>query len=142
VIPYIITPADHNDHRYQSISYCAESFVACDVLFPSSELTPHYRAASTTPCAVHTSVLSRLNATASYLVASQNGDGSWGTLGSGDAARSPRAATLLQVGTHLALLRPSTLYQLLVMHCCSGTARHSGRSLRMRPRSSAGPISC
>lgn len=79
-IPYIITPRDRADHDLQCITYSAESFVVMARLSPPAR-----------------EELQSLDSTASWLLRSQNADGSWGNASNvGEVERSPRAVSLLR----------------------------------------------
>lgn len=90
-IPYVITPPVTNGFGkvYQPISYSAESFVDVDLRYGA---------------AMRGELAAGLNATVAFLVANQSADGSWGkwqkgsgAAAYGDAQRSPRALSLLQL---------------------------------------------
>jgi len=81
-IPYVITPADPDDHDLQCVTYSAESFVSVGTLFAA-------------PATAR--LLQPLNSTVDWLLRTQNADGSWGAAANkGERERSPRAASLLQ----------------------------------------------
>ena len=80
-IPYTLAGRTLNSWPLDTMSYCAEGFVAADLLLKGEAIRAALRA--------------RLAASVRWLLEGQNADGSWGTLRSADQQRSPRAVTLL-----------------------------------------------
>ena len=84
-IPYILDgkTAPMTQWPLDTISYVTEGVVAFDLFLGKSHPS------------VHAAITACFGKTADWLVSTQNADGSWGTLGTGDQQRSPRVATLL-----------------------------------------------
>lgn len=80
-IPYILDGQTSADWPLDTLSYCAEAFIAADTYLKDEN--------------IKMSLGTELKPTVEWLLARQNRDGSWGTVQSADQQRSPRAVSLL-----------------------------------------------
>ncbi len=80
-IPYTLAGRTLTRWPLDTLSYCAEAFIAADAHLKDPELQRRLQ--------------TDLKPTVQWLLAGQNADGSWGKLRSADQQRSPRAVTLL-----------------------------------------------
>ncbi|MBN1491853.1 MAG: hypothetical protein JXA69_18220, partial [Phycisphaerae bacterium] len=80
-IPYILHGKTETRWPLDTMTYCAEAFIAADI---------HLKDA-----ALREAMKKELRPSVEWLLKRQNADGSWGTLRSPDQQRSPRVVTLL-----------------------------------------------
>lgn len=80
-IPYILDGQASPDWPLDTLSYCAEAFIAADVYLRDESF--------------RLTLGTELKPTIDWFLARQNDDGSWGEMQSADQQRSPRAVSLL-----------------------------------------------
>ena len=80
-IPYTLAGKTLDSWPLDTLSYCAEAFIASDLLLKEDSLSQAMRR--------------ELEPSVQWMLERQNPDGSWGKLRSADQQRSPRAVTLL-----------------------------------------------